>query len=300
MSDAASRLGYGVPRDTSVVVNRTTKEYSFLHNEYQPGDIATCTFPTGTDYIDTRRSFLSFELNSVATADTVFSFGVHGSACNIIKSIAIFSRSGEELCRTNEFNLLKNMLLQFQYSRQWFQRQGSGMWYGSRIFNSPQTCVIPMYILSPLFAYGKLLPAALVSGMRIEITLESREHTTTGVFVAGAPPALPASGTDYFTTEMKFNLETVKLGDHIRMAMDELISTKGVELVYLGWHHTFMEQDNGFTGTTSTDITESCARGLHAYARVRALFNDEEEKENKVQPDDKRDTLRGEHIFPIH
>ena len=96
MSDAASKLGYGVPRDTSVIVKRTTRDYDFLHNTYNPGDIAICTFPTGTEYIDTRRSFLSFEFKMQTYVDTTFLFGVHGSVCNIIRNICVYARSGED------------------------------------------------------------------------------------------------------------------------------------------------------------------------------------------------------------
>lgn len=303
MSDAASKLGYGVPKDTSVVVNRTTKEHRFLHNEYQPGDIATCTFPTGTEYIDTRRSFLEFEFVSnynVALLE-LFMFGVHGSACNVFKNISIFARSGEELCRIEDFNLLTNMMLPLTYNRDWVNRQGSGMWLGDRIYASPQTCVIPMYILSPLFGYGRLLPAALVSGMRIELTLEDAEKVTFGakVYTGSSPNDVygPVDATPYSISGINFKLEVVKLGDSIRMAMDEILATKGVELVYTGWHHTFTEPGNDMQSGVDLTISDSYARALRAFARVRPLHNGL--TVNSVHKDAKRDSFRGEHIFPI-
>jgi hypothetical protein len=309
MSGISSKLGYGIPSDTSVVVNRTTKVCdvfgvnntgaSVTGDTYSDGQIITCTFPTGTDYVDTRRSFLTFEVASTLADDTRWTFGVHGSGCNFFKSIAIFARSGEELCRTEDFNLLKNMMLQFQYSRQWFQRQGAGMWYGSKIFNSPQTFVIPMYILSPLFSYGKLLPAALVSGMRIELTLEQHEKVTFGVSYID-PVVLPEDATTYSISEVKFHLEMVKLGDNIRMAMDEVLATKGIEMVYTGWHHTSLRSESGMTYTTSVSITDSFTRGLRAFARVRALRSNESDPANKIPLESERDSFRGEHVFPYH
>lgn len=307
MSDVSSRLGYGIPSDTSVVVNRTTKVCdvfgvnstgaSITGDTYTDGQIITCTFPAGTDYVDTRRSFLTFELFSTVVGNKKWMFGVHGSGCNFFKSIAIFARSGEELCRTEDFNLLKNMMLQFQYSRQWFQRQGAGMWYGSKVFNSPQTFIIPMYILSPLFSYGKLLPAALVSGMRIELTLEQHEKVTFGVLV-DAEDVLPEPAMTYSIGKVQFHLEMVKLGDNIRMAMDEVLATKGIEMVYTGWHHTSLRSETGMKHTTSVSITDSYTRGLRAFARVRALESDEYKDQNRLPPEDERDSLRGEHIFP--
>ena len=312
MSDAALKLGYGIPKDTSVVVNRTTKTYKFLHNTYNPGDIATCTFPTGTDYIDTRRSFLEFEFNNDYTppppppglpGETLYSFGVHGSMCNVIQQICIYSRTGDELCRIEDFNLLSNMLLPLTYDREWFSRQGAGMWHGNRLYNSKQTAVIPMYILSPLFGYGRLLPAALVSGMRVELTLESADKVTFGaqVFIDIAQPPYdtqePANGTNYFLSDMYFNVEVVKLGDSIRMAMDEIISTKGIELVYTGWHHTFTEPGHDMQNNTTIMIRDSHARALRAFARIRSRENGTET--NSIHPETQRDSFRGEHIFPI-
>lgn len=270
METTGNSIGYGIPRDTSVVVNRTTKTVLFTHNEATAGDITTCVFPTGTEYIDTRRSVLSFELETPTEVGTAYGFGVHGSACNLIKSITIFSRSGEELCRTDSFNLLSNMMLQFQYNRDWFQRQGQMMWYGSRIFATPQTCVIPMYILSPLFGYGKLLPSALVSGMRVEIKLEDSINTM--IAVGTGPPMLvgdPGLSPTYTIRDIQFNVESVKLGDGIQRAMDEQMATRGVELVYSGWHHEHLDPGHGMTNTTQVTISDSYVRALRAFARVR-------------------------------
>ena len=295
MNDIASTLGYGVPMDTSVVVNRTTKLYHFLHDEYNPTDVATCTFPTGADYVDTRRSFLTFELNTVSGGVVKYGFGTHGSVCNTIKRVCVYARSGEELCRMEEFNLFSNMMLPFTYNRQWFQRQGNGMWYGSRIFNTKQTCVIPMYILSPLFNSNQLLPAALVSGMRVELTLEDHNKVT---FAVNTTTNVPNTTTTiYSLSGMTFHLETVKLADGIQMAMDELMATKGVEMVYKGWHHAFTAPRHDMTNGVELSISESYARALSAFARVRPESH--EVKAFNVHEDPERDSFRGEHIFPI-
>lgn len=301
MDQFVSKLGYGVPRDTSVVVNRTTKAFNFLYDSYQPGDIATCTFPTGTDYIDTRRSFLMFEFTPVVDPDHMYMFGVHGSACNIIKTIAIYARSGEELCRVENFNLLSNMMLPLKYDSEWFNRQGGGMWHGDRVYTSPQTCIIPMYILSPLFGYGRLLPAALVSGMRVELTMEDSNKVTYGALIdTGVPPndvKGPAPALSYTITAPMFKVETVKLGDAIQRAMNEVIATKGVELVYSGWHHTFTEPGHDMQGGVELMISDSYTRALRAFARVRPRENGT--ATNSIHVEAERDSFRGEHIFPV-
>lgn len=301
MDQVVSKLGYGVPRDTSVVVNRTTKVYKFLYNSYEPGDIATCIFPTGTDYIDTRRSYLMFEFANPVPSDQMAMFGVHGSACNVIRNIAIYARSGEELCRIEDFNLLTNMMLPIKYDRDWFHRQGSGMWHGDRVYAASQTCIIPMYVLSPLFGYGRLLPGALVSGMRVELTLEDYQKVTYAAKIYTGTPPLdvkePAGATTYTVTDATFRVETVKLGDAIRMAMDEVISTKGVELVYSGWHHTFTEPGHDLQGGVELTISDSYTRALRAFARVRPRENGT--ATNSIHVESERDSFRGEHIFPI-
>lgn len=308
MSDVKAKLGYGIPNDTSVVVNRTTKVCdvfgnhpdqtdSFRADSYSDGQIFTCTFPAGTDYVDPRRSFLSFEVFSALDAEKVNFFGVHGSACNFFESVTVFSRSGQELCRTENFNLLKNMLLQYQYSRQWFQRQGAAMWYGSRIFSSPQTCVIPLYVLSPLFAFDKLLPAALVSGMRVEIKMAPNTAMIGGVAVG--EDIFPVNPLSWSVGEIQYNLEMVKLGDHIRTAMDGILATKGVELVYSGWHHASLYSRTGMVGETTVSISDSYSRALRAFARVRPVHLPQEGKNGSVEEEGQRDSFRGEHVFPV-
>jgi hypothetical protein len=304
MNDIVTKLGYGVPMDTSVVVNRTHKKYKFVHDTYSggagslDGEIATCIFPTGTDYIDTRRSFLQFELTTSVIPTpggyNINFFGVHGSVCNLIRQICIYARSGEELCRIEDFNLLSNMLLPLTYERDWFNRQGAGMWYGDRIYSTQQTCAIPMYILSPLFGYGRLLPAALVSGMRVEITLESAHKAATGVIYDDNPiiPIQPILPSNFSISNVTFSMETVKLGDSIRMAMDEIIAMTGVELVYSGWHHTFTEPGHDLQGGVELTISDSYTRALRAFARVRAF-------DPAMYPIEERDAFMGEHIFPI-
>jgi len=297
MSAAASKLGYGIPRDTSVVVNRTTKTYQFLHSTYQPGDIATCTFPTGTDYVDTHRSFLVFEFNNEddAKSPEEMLFGVHGSACNVIRDIAVYARSGEELCRIEDFNLLQNMVLPLKYDRDWFTHQGGGMWYGDRIYANSQSCLIPMYILSPLFNTRRLLPAALVSGMRIEITLDDAAKVTYGYDTQAIQPV---DATNYSISSARFGLETVKLSDGIRRAMDEIISTNGIELVYTGWHHEWLEPGHGMIGETNMTIKGTFARALRAFARLRPRENGTEL--NSIHPEGQRDSFRGECVYPYN
>lgn len=305
MSDPARKLGYGVPNDTSVVVNRTIKRNKFERDSYNPRETAICIFPTGTDYIDTRRSYLSFELKTPPTSEgettTRWLFGVHGSACNIIKTVTIYARSGEELCRIEDFNLFSNMMLPLTHERDWFNRQGAGMWCGDRIYASSQTCVIPMYILSPLFGYGRLLPAALVSGMRVELTLEETDkaffgalHFKDNQLEFTIPIGL---GEDYSISDIRFNLETVKLGDSIRMALEERTSTSGLELVYFGWRHTFTEPGHDMQKGVQLTISDSYARALRAFARVRSRENPGES--NGVIQEKQRDSFRAEHIFPV-
>lgn len=123
-------------------------------------------------------------------------FGPNGSILNIINEIRVVTRSGDELSRTENVALLANMLLPLHHGENWKKTVGNTMGFGGRVggknqvrWNGKQlqhseadrTFAIPMYLLSPLFAYGRLLPAMLMSGLRVQITWHTPEKAFSNV-----------------------------------------------------------------------------------------------------------------------
>ena len=61
MAIAVNNLSYSMDSDLSVAVNSTYKKHYFAQDEYDPNRSAICVLNSGADYLDFRRSYLSFD-----------------------------------------------------------------------------------------------------------------------------------------------------------------------------------------------------------------------------------------------
>jgi hypothetical protein len=325
---AVNDLTYVLEPDLSVAVNRTHKRHFFQSNKYTQNQRGICILNSGADYIDTRRSFLSFTCAITSPEDVSGSFGTHGSACNLINNITISTRSGDELCRLVDFPALSNIMQPLTYTKSWYENQGRMMGYqdivGAKrsqgVINNGDVpeygnrFCIPMYLLAPLFGYGRLMPAMLMSGLRIEIEWNTSQKAFVGIEVGGiavkpfVPGTISASPierpglerdprrevTGYEITDAYFSLCSVQLSDSIQRALNEQSATNGLEIVYCDYEKT---ETQGASGTNLTDlfhveVRKSCSRALKAFARVKFL--------SAIQNEEgKRDVYRAESGFPV-
>jgi hypothetical protein len=300
---AVNDLGYVLDPDLSVAVNRTTKAHFFQNTEYKSGQHSICILNSGADYIDTRNSFLTFNVKiPERNGGSICWFGQNGSAMNLIESITISSRSGDELTRIRDVPSLWNQTGTLMYSRNWLDQQGGGMQYNGAIYGH-DTAVggppaqdvhfrpkdvnqisIPLYCLGPLFSYGRLLPAMLMSGLRIEIEWNTTEnafisipHVGVGAGAGPTPqaqwalhsPSLPATFT---ISNPTFNLCSVQLSDSIQRALNEQSATNGLEIVYTDYEKTNVVSASA-QDSVHIEIRKSCSRALKAFARLHAWDN---------------------------
>jgi hypothetical protein len=127
----ANKLLYHFPHDFSVVTNATKKESLFAQRQYQDGETMMCTVMTGSDFVDPLRSYISFDVDARLTGPGYWwehshtGFGANNTACNFIKSIVVKSRSGDELMRTNNFNVLAAHKQLYCYDKGWWDTVGS-------------------------------------------------------------------------------------------------------------------------------------------------------------------------------
>ena len=174
-------LNYILEPDVSVAVNVTHKDHFFQSQTYTNQQRAICILNSGADYIDTTRSFLNFQLTVTATTGTAGTFawfGENGSALNLINRITISSRSGDELMRIRRLNLLSATNCPYKMDNQWHRTVGDMMGHSASFPTTGagiQNFSIPLYLLGDFFGYGRLMPAMLMSGLRIEIEWEARD-----------------------------------------------------------------------------------------------------------------------------
>ncbi len=302
---AANDLTYILPNDMSVTVNNTHKNQFFQANSYTNQQRAFCILNSGADYGDMRNSSLEFSLTVTVTGgadDTTRSraiarFGENGSVLNIIRSLTIHSRSGDEICRINNLNFLKAQTLPFMYDKTWFQTVGQSMGYGSfthtnygtsgnALLGIPPGAVtdanelwakgayvtqhfsIPLYVLSDFFAYGRLMPSMILSGMRIEIEFENPDIAfelrsgIDGSVLSGVSVSGYTIGNPYIA------LRSVQLTDGVQRELNNMSAVNGLELVYCDYERTDRAQSNSSgTNTTFTEeVRKAASRALRATA----------------------------------
>ena len=236
-----------------------------------------CILNTGADYGDLRHSSLEFGiLLENATAKRGGYFGRTGSILNVIKSITISSRSGDELSRIQDFNLLAYHQNPLRYDKSWIDTVGGTIGYGQYLSGPAegeanfrtQRFSIPLYLLSDFFGYGRLMPPMVLSGLRIEIewasaaeafltcNLLDRTERTPGAEVATA-----------FTIDNPFiSMRSVQLTDATQRTLNELSATNGLELVYCDYERTDRVLT---TGTLNMEIRKAASRALKAFVITR-------------------------------
>jgi hypothetical protein len=133
----ANNLIYTFPNDYSVCVNSTRKEQLFAQRSYKHKDTMICTLNTGADYIDPKRSYLQFDIDmsldvetTVGVSPSTFdkaSFGKGGTALNVIKEIFVQSRSGDDLYRIRNFNVMQHTAMKYTYPVAWWETIGANM-----------------------------------------------------------------------------------------------------------------------------------------------------------------------------
>ena len=223
-------LVYRLETDLSVAINRTHKINYFQNVEYNDKQTSIIILNSGSDYVDPRRSFLSFDVvipvtdlaqipdalgaPDSAIKDALIScyFGKNGSVLNLIDSVVVSTRSGDELSRVNDFGQLMNMLIPQMFGENWKNSIGQQIGLGSYLGGSNNATptparselrrrrfAIPLYLLSPIFNYGRLLPSMLMSGLRIEIKWKPL-GTACQQFWEGCPTYLPSSGLGALST----------------------------------------------------------------------------------------------------
>lgn len=309
-SDASKRSGlltlndltYLLEPDLSVATNVTSKNHFFQGTEYTQNQRAVCIINSGADYIDTRSSYLKFDVqlttSSALTSGVQLYFGQHGSAVNLIKNVTITTRSGDEISRITDVNRLHAMMSPYRYNADWASTVGQPMGYGSKINQfaagtTKHSFCIPLYCLTDFFGYGRLIPSMIMSGLRIEIEFEDISFagiTTCASVTAGndarfgatrettpgSAQTIATTGADgdaskltgYKILNPVVSLKSVQLTDATQRALNELSATNGLELVFTDYERTETIYPAATT-KAHVEIRKACSRALSAICRVR-------------------------------
>jgi hypothetical protein len=306
-------LHYVLPPDLSVSVNRTHTNHYFQNSQYSNSQRAICILNSGALYGDMRTSTLEFGVGiTVASAidtdviKTAGYFGVNGSAVNLIRTLTISSRSGDELVRLDQLDLLSYMTTGYKHQKNWIETVGAAAGYGGvvpHIKNETNTVFfsIPLYMLTELFGYGRLMPPMLLSGLRIEIDWQTPNqafvsydnkpqglppvlgvtaspnipaYTATGYTAGGIAAIAPGGEIATFNIYNPYvSLYSIQLTDGIQRALNEMSAVNGLEIVYCDYSPTNISISAGLTPTAQVEVRKASSRALKAFLVTRNEAN---------------------------
>ena len=292
---ASNDLVYLLPPDLSVSVNQTHKNQYFQSTTYTNSERAVCILNTGADYGDMRNSTLDFGIQvTLGAATQALWFGRHGSILNVIRSITISSRSGDELSRIENSNLLNYTQNGYKYDKRWHETVGQMIGLNQTVMPvnvadakfQTQRFSIPLYLLSDFFGYGRLMPPMVLSGLRVEIEWAPTAEIGV-VFDAAVNGRDAAAGavTSYTIDNPYISIRAVQLTDATQRALNEMSAVNGLELVYCDYERTDRSEA---TSTLHMEIRKAASRALSCImtSRVTADTTD-------VQKDSLRSELWG-------
>lgn len=348
MMISVNNLNYLLEPDLTVAVNSTYKKHFFNADTYSQNRSAVCILNSGADYLDFRKSYLSFDLQltdpsgtfdftkasapasravsaqispefmvdkmapefdstdpmiqlvdaatilqyipsyDVSLGDQYFtiiqeprldseaaqtkgkgidvSFG-RGTACNVIKRLTIQSRSGDEICRIENQDVLSHILNNYAYSRDWqetVRTSFDGTMFNCRdVRQTKRRYHIPLSCLSGFFNYERLMPSMLCSGLRVTIDWNNLED----IFVFSGPPN-SAFTFGYSVSKVELDIKSIQLTDSCQRYLNEVSATSGLEIVYADYNNTIHQiPTNG--GEVNMEVRQACSRALRAFCRIR-------------------------------
>ena len=269
---AVNDLNYVLAPDLSVAVNTTFKNHFFQSANYLNTQRAICLFNSGADYGDMRSSTLNFIIELTGPAGVNGYFGKNGSILNVIRSITVSSRSGDELSRTIDLNHLSAMQNGFRYSSNWMETVGQTIGVGEGVLasdhstqNQQQFC-IPLYLLSDFFAYGRMMPAMVLGGLRLEIEWETAATCFQAIdAISNNAATVPVAG--YTIVNPFVAMRSVQLTDGVQRALNEMSAVNGLEIVYCDYERT--EQSLGQTTSLHLEVRKAASRALKATLSTR-------------------------------
>jgi len=302
-------LLYVMPQSLSSSTNKTFIRQQSQRQSYNQGDTMVFDMNTGDRYIDPENCMLMFDVRldgDVQTNTKYTPFKSDVGALALMEEIHIHAKSGVELDRIDQVN-------QYAYTRAKLRENGdywdkwATIWGGGfgpdgivkkhgRCGLNKQRIVIPMKILSGLFdptVKGMKMPPGLLSGARIEITLEGNFGRCFGAAVD------TQGGTRYFIDNPVIVCMAHELSDNSQRVLNEESVENGLEYTYT---RVFTTVEPTTQSAINIQIKKAVSRGIRAFAVpvATAKVNDQVERFsfNGLAPYSKYQWRVGSQFYP--
>jgi hypothetical protein len=240
-----NKLLYRMPPALGITNRRNHRTDYFQQASYANGEVMVLDSQVGTDFVDPKNSYIKMRI--VPSADCVFA---SGSVANVINRVLVRTRTGKEICRVENSNLLTKFQQLYDCPEDWSTTLGASQGYGNvTVPAAGKTFILPLWCI-PCFNVDKLLPPQMTTGLRIEITLETPAVATLAV------PAI----TSYTVERPEVHWDTHDLADQFKRKVSEMASAQGLNVVHKEYFHSIIT--GGATDTYNFDIKKACSKAL--------------------------------------
>ncbi len=269
---ARNDLIYEVPRDASLVAERTFKEYPFDNSAYTAGGRPIIQLNTSGDYIYGPSSYLAFDLSISGGADTsVYSFG-SASAAQLFSEVIQESSSGQNLELVQRADIVNYVRHKYQSDASLDEKWGGVTGAGRADLlkgaangdegDAVPLCV-PMSMISKLWAQSEPLPASLCAGMQIKLVLNAK--------LTALKKETGTLATQYHVRNLRIVCDSMRLRDSAVKELQMQSANNpagGLKYTYSTFFNT--TKDVGATLSTNIDVQKSATVPVRVMAVCRA------------------------------
>lgn len=273
-----NELSYQMPPQLGIAsMARHRQEFaqinSYVVGESGSGQTVVFDSQTGSSFVDPKTSYYTFRILHNATVPVGFG---SGSVANIINTVTVRSRTGKEIGRYENFNLLCKYLDRIEESQEFLsttlRAQGYssivGAQYGDDVPSTGKTYILRMCSI-PCFhpLNSKLLPPQILEGMRVEFRLESSIVAFCPSTAANFPANTPFS---YTLDRPSVQYKCFDLADAFQRQIAMVASKSGLRLLHKEVFHTITATSNS---QINIDVRKAASKGLSSMSVLRVAAN---------------------------
>jgi hypothetical protein len=245
---------------------------------YTNGETMTWDSQTGAFYIDPVGCYLKFSVSYTVNGTdeenkNLKCFG-SGSACNLFSRIVVRTRSGKEVTRVENLNLLAKYKQLYSKPLDWVRTSGRaqgfsdplnvGTDFADAVPKNGRMFIIPLCDIIPSFnVIGQaFLPPQLMEGLRIEISLADPNVA----FCNFDQLTGDGSVTEYKIIRPEIHWDCYTLSDQFSRRLSEISATRGLILVHKEYFHSSVSMEGS---DVNFDIKKAASKALTAHVICR-------------------------------
>lgn len=261
-------ITYIKPMEYSSVIQRTFLKLQTDRDTYKGGDEISMVLNTGEYYVHGKTSFIKFRLNIIARDASMVDIG----AQSVIESVILTHSSGTQISHNRNRNHYNYINSHYDSSSDYHKkalslsnRNSAGNTSAVTTLTAGQSIIviIPLCEINGLFDQEKLLPAQLMSMMRLQIGLEKDIDAF----------EWSADGGTYTVQAFEVWLDCVQLSDVVLNKLQNIAAGSG------GLIYSFNDYVHNSTSVVGTNVILSSRSKLaqvnHVFAQSRHIKSDE-------------------------